>query len=195
MFFRAASALAAAGILAGGAQAEQKETVLQDGAYEVRARLELPNVQSWSASTTTATICVPYAGGANGAPFPVLSGNNPLATCPARNVRRDGATLSFEIVCDGRGAAWARAVYKLMPSEFEGRIAMVMGGKNMTMTEVQTGRRVGPCPPAAAPQNCFVLLWRLRARLPSHALRRAPAANKGILGAYEPCARVCCDAA
>jgi Protein of unknown function (DUF3617) len=152
MVYRAASAFLAAGILAGVARAEQNEILLQDGSYEVRARLELPNVQSWSA-TTTATICFPHAGGASDAPFPVLSGNNPLARCPARNVRRDGATLTFDILCEGRGAAWARAVYMLMPSAFEGRIAMVMGGKNMTMSEVQTGRRVGPCAPAAAPQN------------------------------------------
>jgi hypothetical protein len=28
---------------------------------------------------------------------------------------------------------------------------MVMGGKNMTMTEVQTGRRIGSCDPPDAP--------------------------------------------
>jgi len=31
---------------------------------------------------------------------------------------------------------------------FTGRIAMVMGAKNMTMTEVQHARRVGGCNPA-----------------------------------------------
>jgi hypothetical protein len=30
---------------------------------------------------------------------------------------------------------------------------MVMGGKNMTMTEVQIGRRVGSCELASAPQD------------------------------------------
>jgi hypothetical protein len=128
-------------ILAGPAQSD---ALLQDGAYEVELRLELPNVLSWSASRSTTTICLPY-GGATGAPFPVLSSNNPLAKCPARNLRQDGATLRFDILCEGRGAAWASAVYKLMPDAFEGRIAMVMGGKNMTMTEVQSGRRIGRC--------------------------------------------------
>jgi hypothetical protein len=55
--------------------------------------------------------------------------------------------LRFDILCEGRGAAWASAVYRLMPDAFEGRIAMVMGGKNMTMTEVQSGRRIGACDP------------------------------------------------
>ena len=31
---------------------------------------------------------------------------------------------------------------------FSGRIAMVMGAKNMTMTEVQRARRIGECSPA-----------------------------------------------
>ena len=31
---------------------------------------------------------------------------------------------------------------------FTGHIAMVMGAKNMTMTEVQHARRVGECSPA-----------------------------------------------
>jgi hypothetical protein len=149
MLPRTALALFAAVVLGGPAQADQTEALLQQGAYEVRVRLELPNVVNYAATRTT-TICLPHAG-ANGAPFPVLSSNNPLATCPASNVRRDGGTLGFDILCEGRGAAWARAVYKLMPRAFEGRIAMVMGGKNMTMTEVQSGRRIGACDPPVLP--------------------------------------------
>ena len=146
---RAASALLAAAVASGAVQAEQGAALLQDGAYEVRVRLELPNVLSWTAAGSTTTICLPY-GGTNGA-LPVLSSNNPLANCPASNVQRDGATLRFDIFCEGRDAARARAVYELMPGAFAGRIAMVMGGKNMTMTEVQTGRRIGSCDPPDAP--------------------------------------------
>lgn len=137
-------------MLAGAAQTEQGEPMLQPGAYEVEVRLELPNVVNWAAISTT-TICLPHAGGTNGAPFPVLSSNNPLADCPASNIQIAGATLRFDILCEGRDAARARAVYKLMPRTFEGRIAMVMGGKNMTMTEVQSGRRIGSCAPTGAP--------------------------------------------
>jgi hypothetical protein len=148
MLLRAASVCIAT-MLAVSAQAEPSGRLLQEGAYEVRVRLELPNVVNYAATSTT-TICLPYGDGENGAPFPVLSSNNPLGKCPASNVERDGATLRFDIVCEGRGAAMARAVYTLMPRAFEGRIAMVMGGKNMTMTEVQAGRRVGSC---ASPGN------------------------------------------
>ena len=86
---RAAFAFMAALLLAAVAQAAQSEALLQDGAYEVQVRLELPNMLSRAADRTT-TICLPYADGGNGAPFPVLSSNNPLAKCPASNVERDG---------------------------------------------------------------------------------------------------------
>jgi Protein of unknown function (DUF3617) len=152
MFAYALSTVIVLRILAGVAQGDQEEALLQGGSYEVKFRLELPNVVNWAASKTT-TICIPYVGGMSDAPLPVLSGNNPLTKCPAKNVQRNGATLSFEIVCDGRNAARARAVYTLMPREFRGRIAMVMGGKNMTMTEEQLGRRVGSCDLARPPQS------------------------------------------
>jgi len=151
-FFQAAAALILMGILAGVAPAEEHEALLQGGSYEVKVRLELPHVEEWAVDKIR-TICLPEADGALDAPLPVLSGNNPLAKCPASNVRRDGATLRFDIVCDGRNAARARAVFLLASSAFKGRIWMVMGGKNMTMTEVQVGRRVGSCELASAPQN------------------------------------------
>jgi len=151
-FFQAISAIIFVGILAGVAQADQKGGLLQGGSYEVKFRLELPHVENWAVDKTT-TICVPNAEGTSDIALPVLSGNNPLAKCPAKNVQRNGATLGFDIVCDGRNAAKARAVYTLMPRGFKGRIAMVMGGKNMTMTEMQVGRRVGSCDLGSAPQN------------------------------------------
>ncbi len=150
--FRTILTIVSAAMLAGVAQAERRATSLREGSYEVRVRLELPNVERWAVARTT-TICVPYAGGASDVPLPVLSANNPFAGCPTENFRRSGADLSFDIVCGGRDGARARAAYRLAPDGFEGRIAMVMGGKNMTMTEVQVGRRVGGCDPAGAPQD------------------------------------------
>ena len=146
--FRTASAAIAIVLLSGSASAEDRAE-LQAGAYEVDVRLEIPNVWNWSAKKTE-TICVPGATAANGPPLPVLSGNNPLAKCPVKDIRLEGAGLSFVIMCDGRDAAKARAVYVLSPGAFKGRIAMVMGGKNMTMTEVQEGRRIGGCDLASA---------------------------------------------
>jgi len=35
-------------------------------------------------------------------------------------------------------------------STFSGRVAMVTGAKNMTMTEIQHGRWIGECSPGSA---------------------------------------------
>src|SRR5260370_38065350 len=66
------------GLLAGGVQADQVETPLQGGAYQITVRVELPNVENWAAQKTT-TNGLPIAGGTRNDPFPVLSDNNPLA--------------------------------------------------------------------------------------------------------------------
>jgi hypothetical protein len=122
------------------------EPVLPPGAYAIRAWLELPNVLR-PAAATTATLCLPQAAGP---PIPLLGANLPFAGCPVTDSRHDGAALTFDIACPGRDGARARATYALTAQGFRGRIAMVMGGKNMTMTEVQDGRRVGDCTPAQA---------------------------------------------
>jgi hypothetical protein len=139
--FRAALLIAVAGLPAGAAQADPP--LLQDGSYEVVFRLELPHLERWAIEKTV-TICVAGAR-PDAIPLPVLSDHHPFATCLARNIRRDGAGLSFDIVCGGRDAAKAHAGYSLAPGAFSGRIAMTMGAKNMTMTEVQRGRRLGSC--------------------------------------------------
>lgn len=133
---------------ASGVRAEPMPAYPRDGSYEVEVRTEIPHVDSRK-YVATRRICL--AGAMDGLPFPVLGANNPFAGCQARNVERDGARLSYDIVCSGRDAARAHAAYTLTPDAFAGRIAMRLGGKNMTMVETQRGRRSGGCDLAAAP--------------------------------------------
>jgi hypothetical protein len=145
-----ASAVVIVAILAGIVRADDGAALPRAGSYEVQARLELPNVGQYAA-TRTVEICLPHSAGRDGVPLPVLSANTPFAGCPARNIQRAGADLTYDIVCEGRGAATARARYTLAPDGFKGWIAMVMGGKNMTMREIQVGRRLGDCDGAGPP--------------------------------------------
>ncbi len=136
---------------AGFAQADETQAAMQDGSYEVQVQLELPNVNM--PAKKTATICVTgdADGGTHG--LAVLSDNNPLAKCPASNIRQEGNTLTFDIVCLGANLARASATYTLEPRQFRGRIAMWMGGKNMTVTETQLGSRVGDCEASSEPHS------------------------------------------
>ncbi len=118
--------------------------VPESGRYEVEVRLELPHVES-AAARKTVRVCLAGGPVVGDHGLAVLSDNNPLATCPASNVRQDGDELTFDIACAGRNAGWATARFLLAPTGFRGRIAMWLGGKNMTMAEVQAGRRIGDC--------------------------------------------------
>lgn len=121
--------------------------VMLPGNYAVTVSLELPNLDDTTAKRT-ATICISQA------PPPsvqdrglrVLSTINPLGTCPSSNYHSDGRTITFDIICPGGNAAIGNARLTLQPNTFQGRITMKMGGKNMTMTEVQSGVRIGDCP-------------------------------------------------
>ena len=119
------------------------EASLPVGSYAITTRLELPHLERWAIDKTT-TICL--SGRAAGEiPIPILSANNPYATCTAANLVIDRGKLEYDVRCPGRDAAKAHATYVLRADHFAGRVAMVMGGKNMTMTEVQRARRVGDC--------------------------------------------------
>lgn len=120
---------------------------LTAGSYEITARLELPHLERWGVDKTT-IICLPDPISPGSIPVPVVSTNNPFAKCSAANLLVEGSKLEYDIVCHERGAARGHAVYQLSSNAFTGRIAMVMGGKNMTMTEVQRAHRTGECSPA-----------------------------------------------
>jgi Protein of unknown function (DUF3617) len=117
-------------------------SALEPGAYEVSVRLELPHIEA-AIAPKIARICVASDSGTSG--LRVLSDNNPLGQCPASHVNHQGGTLSFDIVCPGENEAKGWAEYTIRADGFEGAIAMMMGGKNMTMTEYQSARRLGDC--------------------------------------------------
>jgi hypothetical protein len=124
---------------------------LTDCCHEVactRSRLELPHLERWAIDKTT-RVCLFIRGESDATPLPVLSGNNLFAKCSATHFTNDNGTFQYDIVCPGRDAAKAHATYELALDKFAGRIAMVMGAKNMTMTEVQHARRVWDCQPAS----------------------------------------------
>ena len=114
------------------------------GLYEVTARIELPNVAP-VAEPIRATLCLTAEALRSAAAFRVLS-RNPLAACARTDVAVSGAATTFRITCPGPNAPWALARFEVTGRGFKGAIHMNMGGKNMTMTERQSARRIGDCP-------------------------------------------------
>jgi hypothetical protein len=120
------------------------EVSLPAGSYAITIRLELPHLERWAIDKTT-TVCLSGRAAGGQIPIPILSANNPYAACTAANLAIDHGKLEYDVLCPGRDAAKAHATYLLGADHFAGRVAMVMGGKNMTMAEVQHARRVGAC--------------------------------------------------
>lgn len=154
-FSRAATLVIAGAFLsgAGAARADAPQAaaplgdVLQAGLYVIDFRLELPHLERYAVDRT-ATVCIAPGTLTGAAPLPVLSGNGAFAACSTANVARNARRLAYDIACTGRAAARATATYALSPSRqdrFRSRIEIVLGAKNMTMTEVQRARRVGRC--------------------------------------------------
>jgi hypothetical protein len=123
---------------------------LEAGAYRIRYRLELPHLERWAVEKTD-TACVTGPPVAGHGYLPILSANMPFKGCTVRALQTNGKFMDYDIACPGRGAAKAHAVYTLSEDGFEARIFMTMGAKNMTMTEIQQGRRTGTCALAGSP--------------------------------------------
>lgn len=119
------------------------EPSLKAGAYEIEVTLELPHVFDTN-TRKIERLCLGQDRSTT-LGLVVLSTNNPLAKCPATNTKSSMSSLSFDVACQGVNAASGHALYDIMPEQFRGRIEMKMGGKNMTMTEVQVGHRIGGC--------------------------------------------------
>jgi hypothetical protein len=118
----------------------------QRGSYEITARLELPHLERWAVDKNT-IICLPDLLSDGGPPIPIISANNPFGKCSTANLTMEAPKLEYDIVCPGRGSAKGHAIYIFSVNTFSGRVAMVLGGKNMTMTEVQQAHRTGECGP------------------------------------------------
>lgn len=119
-----------------------------EGSFTIAASLQIPNVSgpSWQG---TRVLCLDADAAPGRLPVPVLSPNNPFAGCEARDPERTATHLRYRIVCPGRDSARAQASYQWTADGFRGEVAMVLGGKNMTLSEHQVGRRLGDCEPEA----------------------------------------------
>ncbi|MEQ1881883.1 MAG: DUF3617 family protein [Burkholderiales bacterium] len=113
------------------------------GHYEVEVRISLPNVQDIVAPLTL-NRCMTFEDFESGRMFAVLS-DNPLKLCERLDYEASDGTITFRIECPGPNRGSAVAVFKTHRSGYRGSIKMNLGGKNMTMTEIHIGRRIGNC--------------------------------------------------
>lgn len=117
---------------------------LTPGLYQVEVRIDLPNVQQ-AAPPIVLTRCVSPPDLESGQAFFVLS-ENPLKHCDLLDYQASTDAATYRIACPGPNKGSAVAVFETAGTAYRGSIKMNMGGKNMTMSETQVGRRIGSCP-------------------------------------------------
>ena len=128
-------------VMVPGAMAD--EAPLPGGLYEITSRLELPHVERW-AIDEDASLSRPRGARGDSA---AGAERRTIRSGTAPPPRRCSRTAGWNTTSPARGARTpsAHAAYAITPGRFSGRIAMVLGAKNMTMTEVQDGLRMGDC--------------------------------------------------
>jgi hypothetical protein len=119
-------------------------SLLIPGLYQVEVRITLPNVQD-AAAPVFVTRCVSPDNLKSGQAFFVLS-DNPLRNCDLPDYQVTDGAATYRIVCPGPNRGKAVAVFETTATTYRGSINMNMGGKNMTMSETQAGKRIGNCP-------------------------------------------------
>jgi hypothetical protein len=119
------------------------EPALSTGWYQVEVRIALPNVQEVAAPMVVSR-CISAADLQSGQAFGVLS-DNPLKECDVLDYQVSDGTATYRIACQGPNKGSAVAVFDLARDAYRGVIKMNMGGKNMTMSEAQAGKRTGDC--------------------------------------------------
>jgi hypothetical protein len=121
------------------------DTALQPGLYEVTFTLEMPNIIATGVGPGTVRRCVTAEDLRTGSAFGVL-GDNPIRACPIKDYAISAEHAQYRIECAGPNTPFATGAFDLAPASFRGLITMNMGGKNMTMSERQRGRRLSACP-------------------------------------------------
>ena len=119
------------------------DLLLTPGLYQVEVRISLPNVQDVAAPLVVIQ-CWSPDDLKSGRAFFVLS-DNPLKRCELVGYEAAAATARYRISCAGPNRGSAVAVFQSRAASYRGTIKMNMGGKNMTMSETQIGKRIGDC--------------------------------------------------
>jgi hypothetical protein len=114
---------------------------LPHGAYRVAVHIAVPNVETRDYDFET-TVCWR---GVDDPEMPLGPlGPGALAGC-ASHARDTPEGVAVTTTCPGPNAGFADASYRRTAEGFSGRIDINLGGKNMTLSELQRGTRTGGC--------------------------------------------------
>jgi hypothetical protein len=118
---------------------------LAAGLYRVEVVVEMPNVLR-PMPFGVVERCIAAGDATEGGAFLQIVSNPSIAACPLARRSLDRNRLTLDVACAKLNTGRASARYELGEASYTGRIEVTMGGKNMTMTEIQHAVRLGDCP-------------------------------------------------
>jgi hypothetical protein len=121
----------------------QERALLEPGLYEVTVTLALPNVKEIPLLEKIER-CITPATLRDGSAFGVLS-ENPAKSCNRLDYEMSDGSATFRVDCLRPNSASGKGVFELHRRDYRGTISLQMGGKNMTMSELQSAHRIGEC--------------------------------------------------
>jgi hypothetical protein len=111
--------------------------------YEVTIETGMPHLEENLRYTITKQRqCLAHRGLSSA--FPILS-HPALQGCRLEQESRDGATISYLLVCEGGHGTTGDAVWTLGERQIRGTLNVKLGGKNMTFYQRVTAKAVGKC--------------------------------------------------
>lgn len=118
--------------------------LLQPGLYEVQVETGMPNDGNRRGAPSRYTVCVTKQDLENGHAFRAPRGHQ-YDRCELKDYMSERKHVNYRVVCPGPNAPSGEGEFLLTATGYQGTVSMQMGGKNMTMFQKYSGKRIGDC--------------------------------------------------
>jgi hypothetical protein len=132
------------GLVIGVAAAAGDATTMQPGSYEIQIETGMPNLDELQRGRSVVKQCFTRTDIESGQAYRGPRGDQ-YANCKLMDYKSLNGEVSYHIVCPGSNAPSGYGAFTYTDTAFRGSVEMQMGGKNMTMTQKYTAKRVANC--------------------------------------------------
>jgi len=132
------------GFAVGVAAAASYATAMQPGHYEIQIDTGMPNLDKAQWGRTVVKQCLTRTDIESGQAYRGPRGDQ-YADCKLMDYKSLNGEVSYHIVCPGANAPSGYGAFTYTDTTFQGSVKMQMGGKNMTMIQEYTAKRVAGC--------------------------------------------------
>ncbi len=119
-------------------------TAMQPGLYEIQIETNMPNMYNQEWEPTHVKECLTESDIKSGRAYRGPRGTQ-YSNCELLDYKNLNNKITYHSVCPGPNAPSGHGTFAYTDNMFKGTVNMQMGGKNMTMVQKYTARRVADC--------------------------------------------------